>query len=144
ELLARGIGARRVFELGSGFGYSAYWFCRAVGSDGEVHCTDGDPANERTARDYLGRAGLWDRVRYTVGDGIDALQASDGEFDVIFCDIDKGDYPRAWEAARERIRTGGLYVCDNALQAGGMSAVTRSDDRGRGWGEAVDDHNRMV
>src|SRR5881409_3262098 len=32
ELLARGIGARRVFELGSGFGYSAYWFARAVGS----------------------------------------------------------------------------------------------------------------
>jgi predicted O-methyltransferase YrrM len=43
ELLARSVGASRVFELGSGFGYSAYWFARAVGPGGEVHCTDGDP-----------------------------------------------------------------------------------------------------
>ena len=45
EVVARSIGASRVMELGSGFGYSAYWFARAVGSDGDVHCTDGDPAN---------------------------------------------------------------------------------------------------
>jgi caffeoyl-CoA O-methyltransferase len=144
ELLARGIGARRVFEMGSGYGYSAYWFARAVGEGGEVHLTDGDPENERKARDYLGRAGLWNRVRYTVGDAIEALQSTDGEVDVIFCDIDKGDYPRAWEVARQRIRVGGLYICDNALGAGGANAVTRSDDRGRGWGEAIDDHNRAV
>ena len=144
ELLARSIGARRVIELGSGYGYSGYWFARAVGEGGEVHLTDGDPDNERKARDYLGRAGLWERVRYTVGDAIATLQATDGEFDVIFSDIDKGDYPRAWEVARERVRVGGLYVCDNALRAGGVDAVSRSDDRGRGWGAAVDDHNRAV
>jgi caffeoyl-CoA O-methyltransferase len=144
EVLARAVGARRVLEMGSGYGYSAYWFARAVGEGGEVHLTDGDPQNERRAHDFLGRAGLWDRVRYTVGDAIETLQATDGEFDVIFCDIDKGDYPRAWEVARERIRVGGVYVCDNALRAGGVDAVTRSDDRRRGWGAAVDDHNRAV
>ena len=45
EVLARAVGARRVVELGSGYGYSAYWFSRAVGEGGEVHCTDGDPGN---------------------------------------------------------------------------------------------------
>src|SRR5881397_1726402 len=63
ELLARSVGTRRVFELGSGYGYSAYWFSRAVGPAGEVHCTDGDPDNESKAGDYLKRAELWDRVR---------------------------------------------------------------------------------
>ena len=58
ELLARSIGAKRVFELGSGFGYSAYWFSRAVGPGGEVHATDGDPANELMEIGYLSRAGL--------------------------------------------------------------------------------------
>ena len=43
ELAARAVGARRVMELGSGYGYSAYWFARAVGPDGEVVCTDGEP-----------------------------------------------------------------------------------------------------
>src|SRR6266545_3293631 len=55
ELLARGIGARRVFELGSGFGYSGYWFSRAVGPAGDLHLTDGEPENELKAQDYLTR-----------------------------------------------------------------------------------------
>ena len=41
EVLARSIGARRVLEMGSGYGYSAYWFARAVGDGGEVHMTEG-------------------------------------------------------------------------------------------------------
>ena len=44
EVLALSIGARSVVELGSGFGYSAYWFSRAVGPGGTVVCTDGEPA----------------------------------------------------------------------------------------------------
>src|SRR5919108_3189169 len=63
EVLARAVGARRVLELGSGYGYSAYWFARAVGSGGEVVCTDGDPDNAKQAQAYLARAGVWDRVR---------------------------------------------------------------------------------
>ena len=70
ELAARAVGARRVMELGSGYGYSAYWFARAVGPDGEVVCTDGDPENAKLAEDYLSTAGVWDRVRYRVGDAL--------------------------------------------------------------------------
>src|SRR2546423_11145260 len=57
EVLARSVGARRVFELGSGYGYSGYWFSRAVGSDGELHLTDRDPENEKKAMGYLRPAG---------------------------------------------------------------------------------------
>jgi predicted O-methyltransferase YrrM len=144
EVLARAIGARRVFELGSGFGYSGYWFSRAVGPSGELHLTDGDPENEKKAAQYLGRAGLDGPVTFHVGDAIESLERVDGAFDVIFNDIDKGDYPRAWEIARERIRPGGLYICDNAIQAGGINVVTKEDGSHPGWARAIDDHNRAV
>jgi caffeoyl-CoA O-methyltransferase len=144
ELLARAIGARRVFELGSGFGYSAYWFSRAVGPEGEIHLTDRDPANQQAALDYLGRAGLAVPVRYHVGDALEEFQKTPGEFDVVFCDIDKGDYPRAWEAARDRIRVGGLYVCDNVIQAGGTNVVTGEDSAHPGWTAAIQRHNEAV
>src|SRR5437762_8955083 len=62
ELAARAVGARRIMELGSGYGYSAYWFAQAVGADGQVVCTEGDPANAALAEEYLTAAGLWDRV----------------------------------------------------------------------------------
>jgi predicted O-methyltransferase YrrM len=139
ELHARAIGARRVFELGSGFGYSAYWFARAVGPGGEVHGTDGDPANEQAALGYLGRAGFGGRVRWHVGDALTSFAGVDGEFDVVFCDIDKPGYPDAWRAARERIRVGGLYLCDNTLGTGRGNIL---DDTP--WTGPIREHNRLV
>jgi caffeoyl-CoA O-methyltransferase len=118
EVLARSIGAHRVFEMGSGFGYSAYWFSRAVGSTGEVHLTDMDPDNERKALDFLGRAGLDAPIEYHVGDAFDAFGKAQGEFDIVYCDIDKHGYPRAWKEGRAKVRVGGYYICDNMLWSG--------------------------
>src|SRR5947208_3500703 len=143
EVLARGIGAKRVFELGSGYGYSAYWFSRAVGPDGEIHCTDGDPENEKKALDYLGRAGLAEPIRWHVGEAVAALEGTGGEFDVIFNDIDKEGYPNAWRVASERIRIGGLYLCDNVLWSGRV-AVPDPDDPRPGYTQAVLEHNRLI
>jgi caffeoyl-CoA O-methyltransferase len=144
ELLARSIGARRVFELGSGYGYSGYWFSRAVGPEGELHLTDGDPENERKALDYLSRAGLDGPVRFHVGDAVQSLGAIEGEFDVVYNDIDKHGYPSAWAAARERIRVGGLYLCDNVLWSGRLLEGFAEEDRRPEWTQAVREHNRMI
>lgn len=143
ELSARSIGARRVMELGSGYGYSAYWFARAVGPDGEVICTDGDPENAVLAERYLEDAGLGRRVRYRVGDALDGMAAEDGEFDVVYCDVDKDGYPDCWRAARERIRVGGLYLCDNVLWSG-LVATGGDRDGFEGWTEAIREHNALV
>ena len=143
ELLARSVGAKRVFELGSGFGYSAYWFARAVGPSGEVHGTDGDPANEPKALDYLSRAGLAEPIRWHVGDAVTHLAAAPGEFDVVYNDIDKDGYPAAWIAARERIRVGGLYVCDNVLWSGRVAVQDRDDPRPV-YTQAILEHNRLI
>ncbi|MFL5767635.1 MAG: O-methyltransferase [Actinomycetota bacterium] len=139
EGLARSIGARRVFELGSGYGYSAYWFARAVGPTGEVYLTDGDPENEKKALHYLGRAGVVERVRFRVGDAVTSFGEVEGEFDIVYCDIDKEGYPDAWRAARDRIRVGGLYLCDNVLWSGRV--VEGSPD---GATKAILEHNAMI
>jgi caffeoyl-CoA O-methyltransferase len=125
EMMTRAIGGKRVFEMGSGYGFSGYWFARAVGENGEVTLTDGDPTNAEQAEGYLSRAGLWDRCRFEVGDAIQTLEKTKGEFDVIYCDIDKQDYSKAFEAARQRLRVGGLYLCDNVLWSG---RVARDDN----------------
>jgi caffeoyl-CoA O-methyltransferase len=140
EVFARAIGARRVMELGSGFGYSAYWFLRAVGPDGEVICTDGDEANAEAGRSYLERAGFADRVTYHVGDALETFAGIDGDFDIVFSDIDKPGYPDAWRAASERIRVGGLYLCDNTLGYG-RGTVLDAEEEGA---KAIREHNRLI
>lgn len=143
ELAARAVGARRVIELGSGYGYSAYWFARAAGPDGEVVCTDGDAANAELAEGYLQAANMWSRVRYRVGDALEGLAAEDGEFDVVYCDVDKDGYPDCWRAGCERIRVGGLWLCDNTLWDGRVADGTDRDGL-PGWTAAIREHNRLV
>ena len=129
--LARMIRARRVFELGSGYGYSAVWFAQAVGPKGLVVMTEGNPANSRLAMKYLKSARLAARVRPLVGDGLDLLSSERGTFDVILNDIDKDQYPRVLPLARKRLRRGGLLISDNMLW-GGRVMRTRPDRRTRG------------
>jgi predicted O-methyltransferase YrrM len=129
QQLAAGLRARRIFELGSGFGYSTLWFALGMAPDGVIHHTDGDEANSTQARDYLTRAGVVDRVRFHVGDAVDVFESlEDTEpFDIVFCDIDKHGYPRAYEAMRSRVRVGGFVVIDNLIWSERILDADRTD-----------------
>ncbi len=118
EVLARSIGASRVFEMGSAIGYSTAFFARAVGRGGQVVYTDGSPANAERARGYLERLELLDRVTIKVGDAVASLEETTGYFDVVFIDVDKDGYPAALKAAAPRVRRGGYLVADNVLWSG--------------------------
>lgn len=144
HLLALSTGAKRIFELGSGFGYSAYWFAKAAGPGGKVICTDGSEKNEKLARDFLTKAGLWGRIEFLVGDAVRSLKKAPGEFDIVYCDIDKGGYPDAWEAAKGKIRPGGLYIADNCLWFGRVTEKKVTDDVAPGWTEAIREHNERI
>ena len=127
-VLARAIDARRVFELGSGYGYSALHFARAVGPSGEVHCTDLSEENVRLAESFLRRAGVWDRITYHREDAATALRRVGGTWDIVYNDIDKEGYPDVVDLAFERLRSGGLFITDNVLWSG---RVLQGQDDGR-------------
>ena len=131
-VLARSIGARDIFECGSGFGYSAYWFARALPEGGRVVLTEGSAENCASARGFLGRAGLMDRAIIEKGDALEILPRYPGPFDIVFCDIDKRDYPRVHPLMKPRLRAGGLFVCDNMLWSGRVASAEHQDDSTRG------------
>jgi len=119
-LVARLTGARRVFELGSGFGYSTAWFARAVRENGggEVHHTVWDEELTRQARGHLDALGLGDLILYRTEEAVSALRAATGPFDLIFNDIDKPAYPESLDVIHEKLRIGGVMIVDNLLWSG--------------------------
>jgi caffeoyl-CoA O-methyltransferase len=133
-------GAKTVFELGSAIGYSTIWWARAVGDGGRVIYTDGDRKNADEARGYFERAGVSDRITIKVGDALEFLSEEKREFDIIFCDVDKEDYPRAFRLAVPRLRQGGLFVADNVLWSGKVAQPNPSEDSTK----AILEFNRLL
>lgn len=111
-------GAKKVFEMGSAIGYSTIWWARAVGENGRVIYTDGDPKRADKARRYFDRAGVSQRITIRVGDALEILSEQKETYDIIFNDVDKIDYPRVFRLALPRLKSGGLFVTDNVLWSG--------------------------
>jgi predicted O-methyltransferase YrrM len=140
-LLTLAIGARRVFELGSGYGYSALHFARAVGEGGAVHCTELDEENVRLAQGFLTRAGLWGRVTYHREEATAALSRVGGTWDIVYNDIDKDGYPATVDLAHAHLRPGGLFITDNVLWSG---RVLDGEDDGSAATRGVKEFTRRL
>ena len=129
QQLAMMINARTVFELGSAIGYSTIWWAQAVGETGRVIYTDGDRKNAERARGYFQRAGVTSRITIHTGDALEFLSEQKQEFDVIFNDVDKQDYPRVLRLVPPRLRKGGLFITDNVLWSGRVAEKNPTDAR---------------
>jgi predicted O-methyltransferase YrrM len=140
-VLARAIGARRVFELGSGYGYSALHFARAVGDGGEVHCTELDPANVALAQRFLEKAGVWPRVTYHREEATAALRRVGGTWDIVYNDIDKDGYPATVDLAYDHLRPGGLFITDNVLWSG---KILEGQDDGHAMTKGIKEFTRRL
>jgi predicted O-methyltransferase YrrM len=140
--LARMIGAKRVFELGSGYGYSTAWFARAVQENGggQVYHVVWSEELSQKARGHLSALGYDDIVEYRVGEAVQALRETDGPFDLIFNDIDKHGYPDSLAVIREKLRPGGVLIVDNMIWSGRIfDESDRTEDT-----EAIRRFTRMI
>ncbi|ABB33193.1 O-methyltransferase family 3 [Geobacter metallireducens RCH3] len=116
---------RLVVELGSGFGYSAWWFARAISITGKVVMTDYSPTNIAYAREMFQESGLSDRVEFRVGDALN-IGRDYRDIDILFIDLDKHQYREAMEAMIPHLAPHALVIADNVLWYG--KVVEGEDD----------------
>jgi len=112
------INAKNIFELGSGYGYSALWMAEVLPSDGKIHLTDRKEENKLMAIKHFKAAGQIDKMEFHVGDAMQIFGEHGGPFDIILNDIDKEGYPETIQAVKKRLRKGGLFITDNLLWSG--------------------------
>ncbi len=111
-------GARTVFEMGSGYGYSALWMALAMPDDGKIQCTEFDADNIARGQEFMKRAGVDGKVSWQQGDALDSIKTAKGPFDMILNDVDKHQYPHSLEIAWPKLRRGGVMITDNSLWSG--------------------------
>jgi len=136
-LLVKLTGARRLLEVGTFTGYSALCMASALPEGGSLLCCDIPGDYNATALRYWREAGLAERIELRLAPALETLalleqQGQGGQFDLIFIDADKANYPAYLESALRLLRAGGLAIFDNTLWSGrvlevnGQSADTRA------------------
>jgi caffeoyl-CoA O-methyltransferase len=130
EITARSNGARRVLEIGMAIGYSVIHLARGMGEGGLVVTIE--PSEEMIARseDFVGRAGLRERLRIERGYALEVIPRLAGEtFDMLFIDAVKEEYARYLELSLPMLRAGGVVVVDNLLWGGQVAGEIRSSEQ---------------
>ncbi|HLC36716.1 MAG TPA: O-methyltransferase [archaeon] len=128
---------KRMIELGSGFGYSAYWFALALEKGSKLIFTDNSEKNVLKAKEFLEE--FSNLIDFRFGDALEVLKSEKEKFDLIFMDINKKQYPKAFPLIKEKLKKNGLLIVDNTLWRG--SVVSESADK---IVSAVREFNEMV
>jgi predicted O-methyltransferase YrrM len=137
--LAKLTSSRRILELGSGFGYSAYWFGKALEDSGDIILTEFQEENLALAKDWFQRGEIPSRATFHQGDALDTLEGLEGEFDIIFNDVSKTHYPEVFKKAGPRLRSGGLLISDNVLWHGQVVESQPDEDT-----QSILEYNRLI
>ncbi|MCY1419658.1 O-methyltransferase [compost metagenome] len=122
-LLVKLTGARRLLEVGTFTGYSALCMAAALPADGSLICCDIPGDYNAIARRYWQEAGLIGRIDLRLAPALETLrelerQGQGEQFDLVFIDADKANYPSYLEHALRLLRVGGLALFDNTLWSG--------------------------
>lgn len=136
-LLVRMSGARRVLEIGTLGGYSTIALARAVGAEGLVVTLEYEPHHAEVAAANLARAGLADRVEIMVGPALESLAHLGGDFDLVFIDADKENYPAYLDWAVRLARPGTVIVVDNIVRQGRILSPAEEDHQARATAEML-------
>jgi predicted O-methyltransferase YrrM len=127
QILLMMIGARKVVEIGTLFGYSTVWMARALMKSGTVEkpklfTIERDHECVRQARRSFEECGVSEIVTTLEGEASDCLYQikSEGPFDLVFIDANKSAYVEYLEWAWSNVRPGGLIVADNTFLGGGV------------------------
>jgi len=108
---------RLVVEMGSGFGYSAYWFARAISINCKVVLIEYAEENIEYARRLFAEKGFAARAEFRVGNALE-IGREYRDIDILFIDIDKFQYPDAIEAMLPNLSPDALVIADNSLWHG--------------------------
>ncbi|MGW6200484.1 O-methyltransferase [Kribbella sp. NPDC055110] len=129
SLLAAGVGAKAVVEIGTGTGVSGLALLRGMRTDGTLTTVDIDAENQRLARKTFLDAGVTsNRFRLIAGAGLDVVtRLTDGHYDLVFCDADRRENTAYLHEALRLLRPGGVVAFAGILTAGRVADPARRD-----------------
>ncbi len=129
RMLSLLVNARNVLEIGTFTGYSCLCLAKGLAEGGVVHTIEKDPLLEDFILSTIDKYGYSDKVKLHIGNAMEVMDSIEGDFDLIFIDADKANYPEYFEKCVNRLRSGGVIVADNILWYGKVVLPVKESDK---------------
>lgn len=130
---------KTILEIGTYTGYSGICLAEGLQKDGKIITIDKNEELEDVVNEYFEKAGLKEQLEMHIGDATSIIPDLDVEFDLVFIDADKGNYPNYYSAVIDKVRSGGMILADNVLWSAKVLDENKDPDT-----QALDDFNKMV
>ena len=121
--------AKKVLEIGTFTAYASLCLAKGLSKGGIVHTIEKDPLLEDFILSTIEKFGFEDRIKLHIGKSMEVIDSIEGEFDLIFIDADKANYPAYFDKCADRLRSGGLLIADNILWYGKVVLPLKESDK---------------
>ena len=141
SLLSKMIRPQRILEIGTYTGYSALCLAEGLAADGELHTIDINEELYDLQKRYFEASPWKDQIKQHLGDAAEVIPSLKGEFDLVFIDADKPDYPTYFKLIIDKLRSGGIILSDNVLWSGKVIQEVQEDDEST---KALLEYNKLL
>jgi len=107
-----------ILEIGTFTGYSTLNLVRGLQPDGKLITLEVNAELSFISNKYFEKSGFGNKIIQHIGDAKELIPTLDYEFDLIFLDAAKRDYPIYYEQVLPKLKSGGIILADNILWSG--------------------------
>ncbi|MEH6657525.1 O-methyltransferase [Leeuwenhoekiella marinoflava] len=118
SMIAKLANPKVVLEIGTYTGYSALCLAEGLQPDGVLHTIDVNEELVDLQKKYFDASAYAKNIKQHLGPALEIIPQLEGEFDLVFMDADKPNYPAYFDLIIDRLRPGGLILSDNVLWSG--------------------------
>lgn len=118
SMIAKLANPKVVLEIGTYTGYSALCLAEGLQPDGILHTIDVNEELVDLQKKYFDASAYAKNIQQHLGPALEIIPQLEGEFDLVFMDADKPNYPAYFELIIDRLKPGGLILSDNVLWSG--------------------------
>lgn len=128
SLVSKIIKPKTVLEIGTYTGYSTICLSEGLDKNGSIHTIDHNEELLVIQNKYFKKAGISEKVKQYTGDATKIIKKLNLDFDLVFIDADKENYPLYFDLIIEKVKPGGVIIADNILWSGKILEKVEEED----------------
>ncbi|PZW39572.1 putative O-methyltransferase YrrM [Mesonia algae] len=128
SMLAKLIRPKSILEIGTYTGYSALCLAEGMQTEGNLYTIDKNEELEDFQRKYFDLSPWGKQIHQYVGNALEIIPQIDVEFDLVFIDADKQNYPNYFDIILPKMKSGGVILSDNVLWSGKIVESVKKGD----------------